>query len=50
VEYGTAYFDYIPQDFKYVKQLHGMSTIQEWQLKDAMKKNFAVIQAKSRQS
>ncbi|MCH4057056.1 MAG: DEAD/DEAH box helicase [Lactobacillaceae bacterium] len=38
VEYGTAYFDYIPQDFKYVKQLHGMSTIQEWQLKDAMKK------------
>lgn len=39
VPYGNAYFDYIPSsDFKYVKQLHGMSTIQEWQLTDAMKK------------
>ncbi|MCH4171108.1 MAG: DEAD/DEAH box helicase [Lactobacillus sp.] len=39
VPFGNAFFDYVPSsDFKYVKQLHGMSTIQEWQLKDAMKK------------
>ncbi|WP_225047652.1 DEAD/DEAH box helicase [Lacticaseibacillus kribbianus] len=36
---GNAVFDFLkPDDFKYVKQLHGMSTIKTWQLKDAMKK------------
>lgn len=36
---GNAIFDYLKaDDFKYVKQLHGMSTIKTWQLKDAMKK------------
>lgn len=36
---GAAIFDYLKaDDFKYVKQLHGMSTIKTWQLKDAMKK------------
>lgn len=38
VEKGQAIFDYFDSDFKYVKQLHGMSTIRPWQLKEAMKK------------
>lgn len=39
VPVGNAFFDYIPtSDFKYVKQLHGMSTIKVWQLKSAMSK------------
>ncbi|QFR23613.1 DEAD/DEAH box helicase [Schleiferilactobacillus harbinensis] len=43
VPYGKAYFDYLRSDFKYVNQLHGMSTIQNWQLRDAMAKILALF-------
>ena len=29
---GNAYFDYLQKDFMYVKQLHGISTLQNYQL------------------
>lgn len=35
---GYAMLDYSPEDQKYSKQLHGMSSVRQWQLKEMLKK------------
>lgn len=39
---GYAMLDYSPQDQKYSKILHGMSAIRQWQLKEVLKKIYAL--------
>ena len=39
---GYAMLDYSPQDQKYSKILHGMSAIRQWQLKEVLKKIYAM--------
>ena len=39
---GYAMLDYSPQDQKYSKILHGMSSIRQWQLKEVLKKIHAL--------
>ena len=39
---GYAMLDYSPQDQKYSKILHGMSSIRQWQLKEMLKKMYAL--------
>ena len=35
---GEAYYNYEPRDFKHINRLHGLSTIQEYQIIEVMKK------------
>ena len=46
---GEAYYNYNPKDFKYISRLHGMSTIQHYQLVKVVEKIHELYQ-KNRQS